>query len=117
MLSQLLAQHANVSISFAKAYRVDPDNPPTLQSTVLQRVRVWSDVFPERTLAWEDWKPVVKNSSTGDLVQYTGHSMSDGEKAALYLAGRVLSGESGVLVVDEPEFHFTPFSLHDSGPR
>ena len=32
--------------------------------------------------------------------------MSDGEKAALYLAGRVFSAEPGVLVVDEPETHF-----------
>ncbi len=31
--------------------------------------------------------------------------MSDGEKAALLLAGRVFSAEPGVLVVDEPETH------------
>ena len=31
--------------------------------------------------------------------------MSDGEKAALYLAGRVFSSDPGVLVVDEPETH------------
>jgi hypothetical protein len=31
--------------------------------------------------------------------------MSDGEKSALYLAGRILSAEPGIVVVDEPETH------------
>ncbi|MBV9484820.1 MAG: ATP-binding protein [Frankiaceae bacterium] len=39
--------------------------------------------------------------------EYSAWQMSDGEKAALYLAGRALSSDpQAVLLVDEPETHF-----------
>ena len=40
--------------------------------------------------------------------EYSAWQMSDGEKAALYLAGRALGADEGaVILVDEPETHLT----------
>src|SRR6185312_12461717 len=36
---------------------------------------------------------------------YPAKTMSDGERTCLYLAARVLTAESGILVIDEPELH------------
>jgi hypothetical protein len=107
MLSQLLAQQSMVAIEFVRRYQADPATAGSPEETPLTRVeRLWGRVFPGRELHWRDWKPLIKNSSTGAEVEYSGNEMSDGEKAALYLAGRVFSMEAGILVVDEPETHF-----------
>jgi ABC-type cobalamin/Fe3+-siderophores transport system ATPase subunit len=106
MLSQLLAQHSMSAIEFARAYRENPAGGAVPAETALHLVEnLWSEVFPGRELHWSDWKPVIKNRSTGAELTYSGNQMSDGEKAALYLAGRVFSADPGVLVVDEPETH------------
>lgn len=106
MLSQLLAQHSMAAIEFARAYREDPEGGTVPAETALHRVEnLWGEVFPGRELHWTDWKPVIRNRSTGTEVTYSGNQMSDGEKAALYLASRVFSADAGVLVVDEPETH------------
>lgn len=106
MLSQLLAQQAMTAIDFMRRHRDDPQNAGEPARTPLTQVeQLWGHVFPGRELYWRDWKPLVKNDSTGSEVEYSGNQMSDGEKAALYLAGRVFSAEPGILVVDEPETH------------
>lgn len=106
MLPQLLAQHSMAAIDFARQYRQNPAETTGPADTALQRVEaMWGRVFPGRELHWSDWKPVIKNRSTGIEISYRGNQMSDGEKAALYLAGRVFSAEPGVLVIDEPETH------------
>ena len=106
MLSQLLAQHSMAAIEFTRQFREDPRSGAVPAETALHRVeQLWGNVFPGRELHWSDWKPVIKNRSTGAELEYSGNQMSDGEKAALYLAGRVFSSDSGVLVVDEPETH------------
>jgi energy-coupling factor transporter ATP-binding protein EcfA2 len=107
MLSQMLAQQSMAAIEFTRRYQADPENPGHPEETPLSRVEtLWGQVFPGRELHWRDWKPLIRNRSTGTEVEYSGNQMSDGEKAALYLAGRVFSAEAGVLVVDEPETHF-----------
>ncbi|GAA0341946.1 AAA family ATPase [Micropruina glycogenica] len=108
MLSQLLAQYAGAAIRFSQRVRTDPsaaaDGP---EATPLLRIEeLWANVFPGRQLDWSDWKPIVTSTTTGSLVSYSGNQMSDGEKAALFLAGRVFTFDGGVLVVDEPETHF-----------
>jgi hypothetical protein len=106
MLSQLLAQHSMAAIEFTRQYRENPGSGVSPAETPLHKVeQLWGVVFPGRELHWSDWKPLIKNRSTGSEVTYSGNQMSDGEKAALYLAGRVFSSEPGVLVVDEPETH------------
>jgi hypothetical protein len=106
MLSQLLAQQSMAAVEFTRRFRADPSTAGSPPETPLTRVEeLWEDVFPGRELHWRDWKPLIKNESSGSPVEYTGNQMSDGEKAVLYLAGRVLSAEPGLLVIDEPETH------------
>lgn len=106
MLSQLLAQHSMAAIEFTRQFSEDPHSGVMPAQTALHQVEeLWGEVFPARSLHWRDWKPVIKNASTGAELEYSSNQMSDGEKAALYLAGRVFSSEPGILVVDEPETH------------
>jgi ATPase subunit of ABC transporter with duplicated ATPase domains len=107
MLSQLLAEDSMAAKDFIRRYREDRqavDEPPV---TPLSRVEdLWDRIYPGRKLRWRDWRPMVASTVTGSEVEYTANQMSDGEKAALYVAGRAFSAESGVLVIDEPETHF-----------
>lgn len=106
MLSQLLAQKSMIAIEFMRKWQDDPSTAGVPDDTPLTRVeQLWAQVFPGRELHWRDWKPFVKNESSGAPIEYSGHQMSDGEKAVLYLAGRVFSSEPGLLIVDEPETH------------
>ena len=66
---------------------------------------LWSDVMPGRTLEFESYSPRVTSTLAGGG-QYPAQHMSDGERVALYLAGRVLDADSEIIVVDEPEVHF-----------
>jgi len=107
MLTQLFAEAASADVAFARRFRRDPSTAGEPEDTALHRLEViWGNVFPGRELFLKDWKPVVASSTAGGaVVEYSGHMMSDGEKAALFLAGRVLGADAGVLVVDEPETH------------
>ena len=107
MLSQLLAQHSMAAIEFRRKYLENPEGAGKPEETALGRVEsLWRDIFTGRELLWRDWKPVIRSTVGGNPIEYSGNQMSDGEKAALFLAGRVFSSEAGVLVVDEPETHF-----------
>lgn len=107
MLSQLLAQQSMAAIEFTRRFQKDPESAGVPDETPLTKVeRLWEQVFPGRELHWRDWKPLIRNRSSGLEIEYSANQMSDGEKAALYLAGRVFSTDAGVLVVDEPETHF-----------
>lgn len=107
MLSQLLAEDSMASKEFLRRYKENPDAPGQPPDTALSRVEaIWGRIFPGRELRWRDWKPVIANRTTGTPLEYSGNQMSDGEKAALFVAARVFSAEPGVLVVDEPETHF-----------
>lgn len=105
LLAQQLAEHATAAIRFMDAVRAGED-PPHSES-VLQRIRdLWSSMFPGRQLLVEDYRPTIRSTVVDEIaVTYSAQTMSDGEKAALYLAGRVLSADPGILVVDEPETH------------
>ena len=107
MLSQLLAQKSMAAIEFTRRFETDPITAGVPEVTPLTQVeRLWARVFPGRELHWRDWKPLVKKRSGSSEIEYSGNFMSDGEKAALYAAGRVFSADAGILVVDEPETHF-----------
>lgn len=107
MLSRLMAEHSMVTNLYFERAREDLSSVGVPGQTPLTRVQeIWSQFFPGRKVTWDQWKPTIKSSVPGDEIQYSGNQMSDGEKAALYLAGRVFSTSSGVLVVDEPETHF-----------
>jgi len=107
MLSQLLADNAGEAMAFTRRFRDDPTSAGMPAETALSRVEaLWESVFLGRQLLWVDWKPMIASTTAGTLVQYSSNQMSDGEKAALFLAGRVFSAAPGILVVDEPETHF-----------
>lgn len=110
MLSQLLGQASNSAMEFQRRYRENPETAGVPEDTPLTRVEeLWKRVFPGRRLRWQDWKPTIDSVTSGSQITYTGNQMSDGEKAALYLAGRIFTTNPNVvLVVDEPETHFHP---------
>lgn len=102
LLAKLQAEDAQAAIEFR-------DNTLSGEavadhSTAMQRIRsLWGEVFPGRVLAVRDNAPIVRSGVAGE---YSGNTMSDGEKAALYLAGHVINADPGILVIDEPETHF-----------
>jgi hypothetical protein len=107
MLSQLLARDAMAAKEFVRKFRKGLEASDQPELTPLGHVeQIWDEVFPGRELHWQDWKPMIRSTvDPSALVEYSGNTMSDGEKSALYLAGRVFSAEPGVLIVDEPETH------------
>ncbi|HEY4895855.1 MAG TPA: AAA family ATPase, partial [Solirubrobacteraceae bacterium] len=108
MLSNLLGEDAMAEKDFVRRYRENPATVGEPPQTPLSRVEsVWREIFTGRELRWRDWKPLIHSTTTGQLLEYSGHQMSDGEKAALFVSARVFSADPGVvLVVDEPETHF-----------
>ncbi|WP_158264094.1 AAA family ATPase [Amycolatopsis sp. CA-126428] len=107
MLSQLIAQSSMMAMQFVSRFRENSAEVGQPEAGPLERVEdLWKKVYPGRKLLWRDWKPLVVSTVNGDSVEYSANQMSDGEKAALYLAGRVFLADPGVLVVDEPETHF-----------
>jgi len=109
LLTSLLAEASNSSLEFLrqKRMRSDVELPPL--TTLEQIQKIWSDFFPGRQVRFQDYSPLVTSTINADGLptEYSAWQMSDGEKAALYLAGRALNSEQGaVLLVDEPETHF-----------
>jgi AAA domain, putative AbiEii toxin, Type IV TA system len=103
LLAKLQAEDAQAAIEFRESTQAG--DQITQDKTAMQRIRLlWSEIFPGRELTVRDNAPMVKNARVG--AEYSGNTMSDGEKAALYLAGHVINAETGVLVIDEPETHF-----------
>ena len=73
MLSQLLAQESMAAIEFTHRFRSDPQGAGAPEETPLRRVeQLWGRVFPGRELHWRDWKPLIKNRSTGMEFEYSG---------------------------------------------
>ncbi|WP_158544904.1 AAA family ATPase [Blastococcus sp. TF02-9] len=109
MLTALIGEAAESSLEFLRIARsgVMPHLPPL---TSLEKIQtLWHDLFPGRELRFRDYMPMVINTvAVGDEpAEYSAWQMSDGEKAALYLAGRTLGADLGaVILVDEPETHF-----------
>ena len=105
-LSTILSNDAKAATEYCeaarKAGRADSP-PPETQLTVL--LRLWHFLLPGRQLKFEDHQPTVTNENSGTTHTYRAHTMSDGERVALYVAARVLLAPPGILVVDEPELH------------
>jgi energy-coupling factor transporter ATP-binding protein EcfA2 len=106
LLAKLYAEDAESAVRFREQTKAEgaASEPPTTMERVQE---LWRNVFPDRELAMADGAPkVTSRVGDGEPVEYSGQFMSDGEKAGLYLAARVLDAASGVVVVDEPETHF-----------
>lgn len=104
LLSSLMAQHATDAIKFMDASKAGEEPPDT--NDALQRIRdLWANAFPDRKLVIEDYRPIIRSTTSGEAVEYSAQTMSDGERTAIYLAGRVFRAQEGVLIIDEPENH------------
>lgn len=68
---------------------------------------IWQSVFPNRILDFSGHTPQVTATHQKETaVTYNANTMSDGERAAIYLIASVLRVPAGLIVVDEPEVHF-----------
>jgi energy-coupling factor transporter ATP-binding protein EcfA2 len=105
LLARLHGEDAAAAISSRDAMRRGERDDFALSS--MERIQaLWARLFPGRELSWNDNVPMVRSTIDGSEASYQGHYMSDGEKSALYLAGKVALAPSGILVIDEPETHF-----------
>lgn len=109
MLTALIGEAAEVGLDYLAASRKDDAHKLPALSPLEEIQSLWGKFFPGRELKFKNYMPqVVNNVAVGDEPKtYSAWEMSDGEKAALYLAGRALTADKGtVLLVDEPETHF-----------
>ena len=105
LFSKLMVEDSAVAIRYWDAHQKGVEHE--LEETKLTRLRrVWQDLFPGREINFEHYQPSVRASHLSGEQEYAAQQMSDGERVALYLGGRVLDCESHVLIVDEPEVHF-----------
>ena len=104
LFSKLISEDASSAQKFRDQWESGTTVGP--KTTALTRLRdLWSDVMPGRTLEFDSYSPQV-TSELGAGGKYPAQQMSDGERVALYLAGRVLDADNPIVVVDEPEIHF-----------
>lgn len=111
LMASILAEDRETAVKYKKAHRGDPSKQidESLLDTRLDKiVRIWNRHFPGRTINI-DYQPVVNRVANGKRYEpYPIARMSEGERTALYLAARVVSCKTNVLVVDEPESFFHP---------
>lgn len=80
------------------------NNVPPMVTDVLQRI--WKSVFPQRGIKLDDAKVTSVYSKDGEVKEYNGRDMSDGERVALYLIAQALCVPKGkTIIIDEPEIH------------
>lgn len=103
LFAKLMAEDSASAIDFRDTYHegVEP------AVTKLMRLQEsWECLFPGRRIVFKGYTPKVTSEYVAGKKEYAAQSMSDGERVALYLAGRVLDAKPGVIIVDEPEVHF-----------
>jgi AAA domain, putative AbiEii toxin, Type IV TA system len=105
LFSKLMVEDSDSAVRFRDRYSSDRET--TIETTSLMRLRLsWDRLFPGRRIRLEGYKPAVVSDYMATKSAYAAQQMSDGERAALYLAGGVLDSKSSILIVDEPEVHF-----------
>lgn len=76
------------------------------QTKLMTISSLWNRLFPGREISFAGNTPKVLSTLLAEPAEYPAQEMSDGERVALYLAGRVLDSEAQIIIVDEPEVHF-----------
>lgn len=105
LFAKLMAEDSASAMRFRDAHAKDPAATP--ETTKLMRLReAWGALFPGRAIKFEGYSPKVSSEYVTGVTEYPAQQMSDGERVALYLAGRVLDASAPVIIVDEPEVHF-----------
>jgi ABC-type cobalamin/Fe3+-siderophores transport system ATPase subunit len=111
LMSEILAEDRELAVKYRdereKSSGLKLDEK--LTNTRLRRiVSVWNRHFPGRIINI-DYEPKVRRiKKDGSVAEYSIAQMSEGERTALYLTARVVSCQSTMMVVDEPETFFHP---------
>ncbi len=111
LLAEILADDREQAVAYRKADLAQPgcEKDVSLSNTRLIRIeRIWNRHFPGRTISLDYAPTVTRMISGGEQIRYSIAQMSEGERTALYLAARVVSCQSKVLLIDEPETFFHP---------
>ncbi len=103
LFAKLMAEDSSAAVDFRDNYR-DGKAPEVTKLMRLQQS--WQDLFPGRYIEFKGYTPKVTSEYVVGDTAYPAQSMSDGERVALYLAGRVLDAAQGIIIIDEPEVHF-----------
>lgn len=104
VFSKLMAEHAKAAIDFRNQHKIDK-SAISGETKLDQLIKLWSLLFPGRSISFLDYKPIVQSDYNTQPGEYPAQQMSDGERVALYLAGRVLDADSSIIIIDEPEIH------------
>lgn len=105
LFTKLLAEDAASATKFRDKHLAG--EAAQLEETNLMLLRnAWANFFPGREIDFSSYKPTVKSDFSSSGAAYSASRMSDGEKVALYLGGRILNSQSNIVVIDEPEVHF-----------
>lgn len=111
LLAEILAEDREQAVAYREADLKAPSLPKDagLSNTRLRRVvKIWNRHFPGRVIDINYNPTVIRTMPDGSEVTYPISNMSEGERTALYLAARVVSCKSGLMIVDEPETFFHP---------
>lgn len=104
LFAKLMAEDSASAIEFRDRYQEENAQPET---TKLMRLsKVWHFLFPGRHIEFKGYTPRVTSEYVAGEIAYPAQQMSDGERVALYLAGRVLDSNHGIIIIDEPEVYF-----------
>lgn len=105
LFAKLMAEDSASATRFRDSCLHTPGLVP--ETTKLMRLTaVWQRLFPGRHISFAGYSPKVTSEYVAGEQAYAAREMSDGERVALYLAGRVLESEANVILIDEPEVHF-----------
>lgn len=111
LFSKLLAEDGAALYQWREDWEPgNPTDPPHTKIQILSEF--WREIYPGRSISFSGSNPIISNGNNriddddNSIERYPVLHGSDGERVAVYLAGRVLNAEPGVLIVDEPEMHF-----------
>ena len=111
LMAEILAEDRESAVTYREERERNPEVRPheKLTNTRLRKIiRIWNRHFPGRTIQMGYQPTVRRTMKDGAIAEYSIAQMSEGERTAFYLAARVFSCESSVMVVDEPETFFHP---------
>ena len=110
VLSALIAKSNNENDKFIaeckEAEKQGKAHPHTPETDIDKLVTVWSDIFPQRAIIYDDSRFYAEDPASERKEEYSATKMSDGERTALYFIAQVLAvPPNKALLIDEPELH------------
>jgi ABC-type lipoprotein export system ATPase subunit len=107
ILSTLIQDHTNL-LTKKNEKAIDSGKllEPVKDTKLILLQGLWNRLFPKRKLEIGGFFPKVKRlDASAEAPPYPLRQMSDGERAVLYMAARVMTAEHRAILVDEPELH------------